>query len=215
MQGDGLPESQSPQVLLAETRRVLDAQQRLVQRQRAQATNVLRIILTSCGLILTLASLAVSAELSGLGDTTGHWVVSLVGAGSAIALPVGAIVTLLACRMLCAALVVLEPQTTKQAFVRILTTPIRARTRPNTPTPGDVSFRAGLDADATTDLSDATDPIRDVVAYNAGCVAGNALLIQQNRWYLTRVYRSGVVCVAFVTMGLLGVIAIHVVSLPG
>lgn len=214
MQGDALPDSQSPQVLLAETRRVLDAQQRLVQRQRVQATNVVRIILTACGLVLTLTSLASSLELPGGDSQVNQLPLGAPGLGHTVILVVIATLTLLTCRMLCAALVVLEPRTSQQPLVTLLTTPIRASRRPSSVSDVGITFRSGLDADATTDLSATTNPTRDVVSYNAGCVAGNALLVEQNRWYLTRVYRSAIVGITLVTTTLLGAILATVLAAP-
>lgn len=221
----------TPQVLLAETRRVLDAQSRLVQRQRAQATNVVRILLTACGLVLTLASIAVSTGVpsgvstGALASTLASTLVGALGTAGSVSPTAGTVartvgvalfgvlagLALLACRILCAALAVLDPQAGEQAVVRLLTTPVRADARPAAETfrPPDAdavrthpTLRSGLDADATAALSASPDPVRAVVDYNAGCVAGNALLVERNRWYLTRVYRSAVVGVALLTTAL-------------
>jgi|GEM_PF-3010461 len=225
MQGDG-SESGSPRVLLTETRRVLGAQQRLVQRQRARATNVVRILLTAYGLVLTLASLATTLDIAGNGPPTSS-PLGTAGLGH-VAIPViGVVLTVLTCRMLCAALVVLEPRTRQHSLVIRLTTPLLAQLRalasggppsdgqPRPAVAAGLTFRSGLDADATTGLADSDTPIRDVVSYNAGCVAGNARLVEQNRWYLTRVYRSAVVGVAVVAVTLIGSIGVLVATTGG
>lgn len=218
MAGDAHDVERDSRLLVEETRRVLDAQQRLVQHQRTRATSAIRIILTACGLLLTLVSLGVAhsatsepAGVPGLGSHAG-------GVERTLTLALLATVSLLTCRMLCAALVVLEPRTATHPLAAVLTDPVFGSERPVHPTrepatstrfDGPPAFRAGLDAEAATDLSETSNPYQAVVAYNAGCVAGNAMVARHNRWYLTRVYRSAVLVVVLVTVAVVAGIVLH------
>ena len=218
MAGD-VPGGQSdPPLLVDETRRVLDAQQRLVQHQRNRATSAIRIVLTACGLLLTLVSLGITryttsepAGVPGLGSHAG-------GVERAVTLALLATVSFLTCRMLCAALVVLEPRTVTHPLAAVLTDPVFGSKRPAHPAresatsawfDGPPAFRAGLDAEAATGLSETANPYQAVVAYNAGCVAGNAVVARHNRWYLTRVYRSAILVVVLVTVALVATIVLY------
>lgn len=206
MAGDVRPSPRSRGALLEETRHVLDAQQELVHQQRNRATSSIRIVLTASGLALTVASLGLTTDRTNGGIT--H-VASLGGPAAGIehgfALAVVATIAVLTCRMLCAALVVLEPSTAAHPLARLLTTPVfgeprPTRDHPSLPANEAPTLRAGLDADATTELSAAEHPYREILTYNAGCVAGNAALVRYNRWYLTRVYRSATVAIGLVTV---------------
>lgn len=209
MAGDASGGQHDSRVLVEETRRVLDAQQQLVEHQRNRATSAIRIVLTACGLLLTLVSLGITnlannepIGVPGVGSHAG-------GVERTIVLALFATVSLLTCRMLCAALVVLEPRTATHPLARVLTAPVCSSYRPDR-APGDdtlyarfdgpPSVRAGLDAEAATAFSETADPHQAVLAYNAGCVAGNALVARHNRWYLTRVYRSAILLVVLVTV---------------
>lgn len=208
MAGDGAGGQHDSQLLVEETRRVLDAQQQLVRHQRNRATSAIRIILSACGLLLTLVSLGITqtatrepAGVPGLGSHAG-------GLERTITLALLATVSFLTCRMLCAALVVLEPRTATHPVAAVLTNPVFGSERPVRLTgesatsfrfDGPPALRAGVDAEAAADLSETPNPYRAVLAYNAGCVAGNALVARHNRWYLTRVYRSAVLVVVLVT----------------
>ena len=220
MVGDVQTSKGDPRVLVEETRRVLDAQQQVIHRQRRHATNAIRIVLTACGLLLTLVSLGLtshpvrsdSSVFSALGTHS-------AGIDRAIVLGLVAAVSLLGCRMLCAALVVLEPRTAAHPLAEVLTAPVLSSDRPTTdgetsgpmPFDGPVAFRAGIDADAATDFSTSMDPAPAVLAYNAGCVAGNAAIARRNRWYLARVYRSAVLAVVLVTSAVLVAIVLHAI----
>lgn len=218
MDANGLNNPGNPRVLVEETRRVLDAQQQLVEHQRNRATSAIRIVLTACGLLLTLVSLGITnppnsdpVGVPGVGSQAG-------GLERTLVLALLATVSLLTCRMLCAALVVLEPRTATHPIARALTTPVFSSPRPER-APGPrlpsirfddpPSVRTGLDAEAATDLSETDDPYQAVLAYNAGCVAGNAVVARHNRWYLTRVYRSATLVVVLATLAIVAGIAIY------
>lgn len=218
MSGDAAGEQHDAQLLVEETRRVLDAQQQLVRHQRTRATSAIRIILTACGLLLTLVSIGVTqsatsepAGLPGLGSHAG-------GVERTITLALFATVSFLTCRMLCAALVVLEPRTATHPVAAALTNPVFGSDRPVRLTgepgssfqfDGPPAVRAGLDAEAATDLSETPNPYRAVATYNAGCVAGNALVARHNRWYLTRIYRSAALVVVLVTVAVVTGIVLY------
>lgn len=219
MAGDAPGERRDSRVLVDETRRVLDAQQQLVEHQRNHATSAIRIVLTACGLLLTLVSIGITnpansepVGVPGIGSQTG-------GLERTLAVVFLATLSLLTCRMLCAALVVLEPRTAAHPLARVLTIPVWSSHRPNpaheagSPTfgfDGPPSVRTGLDAEAATDLSETDDAYQAVLAYNAGCVAGNAIVARHNRWYLTRLYRSATLVVVLVTVAIVAGIALYV-----
>lgn len=205
----------NPRVLVEETRRVLDAQQQLVHRQRTRATSVIRIALTACGLALTLVSLGLTTNLE-VGKSPGLQSIGIHsgGLGRLFVLALLATLSVLVCRMLCAALVVLEPSTAAHPIAELLTAPVFSDERPTPdhaalPKNRYPTLRAGLDATAATELSETAEPHREILAYNAGCVAGNAVLVRHNRWYLTRVYRSATAGVGIVTIGVLVALAVH------
>lgn len=218
MAGDAPGEGRDSRVLVEETRRVLDAQQQLVEHQRNRATSAIRIVLTACGLLLTLASI-------GITNPTNSDPVGVPGVGSqagglerTIVIAFLTTLCLLTCRLLCAALVVLEPRTAVHPLARVLTAPVWSSHRP-APAPGDgpphlrfdgpPSVRTGLDAEAANDISETKDAYRAVLAYNAGCVAGNAIVARHNRWYLTLLYRSATLLVVLVTVVIVAGIAIY------
>lgn len=219
MNGDVFNEPGDPRVLVEETRRVLDAQQQLIHRQRSRATSAIRIILSACGLLLTLVSVGLTAspansETTGIPGLGPH----AAGAERTVVLALLAGVSFLTCRMLCAALVVLEPRTAAHPLAEVLTTPVLSGDRPTEDTGTESTtvrfdeppaLRAGIDADAATDLSQTTDPYPAVLTYNAGCVAGNAVIARHNRWYLTRVYRSAVLVVVLVTAAIVTGIVVY------
>lgn len=219
MAGDAPGERRDSRVLVEETRRVLDAQQQLVEHQRNRATSAIRIVLTACGLLLTLVSLGITNPASnepigvpGVGSQAGGLERTLVVAFLAA-------LSLLTCRMLCAALVVLEPRTAAHPLARALTIPLFSSSRPDG-APGTglppirfdapPSVRTGLDAEAATGLSESEDAYQAVLSYNAGCVAGNAIVARHNRWYLTRVYRSATLLVVLLTVALVSGIALSI-----
>lgn len=218
--GVGSPTSPSgigQHVLVDELRHVLDAQQRLVDRQQSRASTIVRFVLTAVGLSLTVASLVAtnSIGVQGVVERAAVGWIAVVRAGvlHTTAVLLVAVLCVLACRILCAALVVLEPQTAVHPLGRLLTTPVAAGDRPTADRAGGcpdrpLTLRTGLDADAIHAASATQDPTPSILAYNAGCIAGNAALLDHNRWYLTRAYRSATLAVALSTLATLAVLTV-------
>jgi len=211
--------------LLIETKRVLDNQMQMIQEQQNQATRVIRVLFTAIGLLLTLISIAVSADVININSTQNiiqtQWSFDreqlLV-----VALVFSAPFAFTLARIFHAALLVLSPNAEKNLISRILTFPIpgdESITLENIAEGGsddklnkplsEITPRTGIDSQEARDISMLESPNheREILDYHIGCIYGNELIIKSNRSNLIRIYRL----TAFLSVSL-GIALIYIIS---
>lgn len=198
----------SDQTLLSETERVLDNQIDVIQEQQNQSTRVLRVLLTTFGLLLTLLSIAVSSNIVDIPNPDNVIQVLRTSPTSAIIFTfvifaIGYTIVVLA-RVVQAALLVLSPSAEKTIFSDLFTSIIPydgSITLSQFTSPSeddklnkdlsDISPRSGVDAQSARDISMERDgeTQSSILNYHIGCMYGNELIIKSNREHLRRIYR--------------------------
>ena len=110
-----------PDPLLQETQRVLEDQIQIVQEQQAQATRIIRVGLTTAGLVLTLLSIAASSgflSVPSLSRATNSIRSPVI---IAIGLVIFMIVMLIVLRFFFPAMAVLSPDAAESSAYQLIT----------------------------------------------------------------------------------------------
>lgn len=212
--------------LRGELERVLGEQMQIIQEQQAQATRIIRVGLTTAGLLLTLVSIAVSSgilEIPDLSETltvlaelnifTGVMITSKGAIVIAIWLFLMLAATFTFLRIFKPALAVLSPDAIDKSKLASMfsTFYFTHEDRSARDIIGEehaeifdqgVSLRTGVDSDKAEDLVNSENPEQEILEYHIGCVRGNEALIKANRRHLSEIYRSTATA-AFLLIGML------------
>jgi len=204
--------SEESDPLLKETQRVLEDQIQIVQEQQAQATRIIRVGLTSAGLILTLLSIGASSGFISVPSfnevTTEISSVVIMSIGIFLSL----IMVLVVLRVFSPAMAVLSPEAGESSAFKLITwypvfngkkTTIRDLVGEEySDIFGDqISLRTGLDADKVRNMNTDGYTREDLIEYHAGCIKGNEAIIETNRRHLSQIYRSAAVASFFLSIG--------------
>jgi len=214
--------------LRGELTRVLEDQMNVIQEQQAQATRVIRVSLTTAGLILTLLSISASSGILEMPDAD---IVSQFSNTSIIFPIISTMITIIimfvVLRVLAPALAVLRPELASNNIVQLAMFRLLSNNSQPSETEdilegdteifdGEVALRTGIDADEATRIYRNGGTEADIIEYHIGCVRGNESIIEMNRRHLSSIYSSAGT-VAFILTGLLFYLAVGismVVSLP-
>ncbi|WP_152424826.1 hypothetical protein [Natronococcus jeotgali] len=197
--------------LLQETQRVLEDQIQIIQEQQAQATRIIRVGLTTAGLILTLLSIAASSGFLSVPSLSE----AINEISSPIMLTIGFIslfMMLIVLRVFSPAMAVLSPEAAESSIYQFITwRPIFSREKTAvseligkeySDVFGDrISLRTGLDADKVLDMSGGDHSQDDIIEYHSGGIKGNEAIIEMNRRHLSQIYRSAAVASFFLAVG--------------
>ena len=187
--------------------RVLDNQMEVIQNQQQQASQIIRVGLTTAGLLLTLISILIASDLtdefvSELSIFDGEITPSIIFLISVLFVSIVFIAVL---RIFAPALAVLNPSAERNTVYRfVMRQPnielndTSDETDQKTFDEGPISLRTGIDSDKAKELfgNESNSDKREITTYHIGCIEGNEKIIESNRRHLTQIYRTSAI-VAF------------------
>lgn len=188
-------------LLTTETERVLEDQIQIIQEQQAQATRVIRVGLTTAGLLLTLLFIAASSgfvnvpSVDKLESIMNSTIVLLVGGALLF------FILVIMIRIFYPALAVLSPDAAESSLYGFFTWHPSIDREDQIAKQavddeyldifeGRVSLRTGLDADKARELYGQDDIKDEILDYRIGCIRGNEAIIKTNRKHLSQIYTS-------------------------
>ena len=201
-----------------EVERVLGNQMDIIQNQQKQASQIIRVGLTTAGLLLTLISIVFSSgfvdpsffELTSGSQLSNKFVLLAMVVISML------LVFLAVINIFGPAFAVLNPQAADSHLYKFLLystysideeQPSEDETMPEVEKGNKLEvsteytdLRTGIDSDKAMKLLEQDDINQDILEYNIGCIRGNEKIIYSNREHLVTIYRSSSLLAIILTM---------------